>query len=88
VWSSSSLTSGQLAIVGTRRSAHISYKFRSHLQKLGARIYIYIVNGNNIDVHLFTNAEAAIYTMESDLHGGNLKMLYNNMQKYRTVRIV
>jgi Tfp pilus assembly protein PilX len=39
-------------------------------------------DGNSIDERLFTNAEAAIYTMEWQLHSANLKMIYNNVQIY------
>jgi hypothetical protein len=46
-----------------------------------------IRNGKNIQVNLFANAEAATYTMESKLHGTNLKMLHNNMQKIQNIEI-
>jgi hypothetical protein len=77
----------------------MSYKFVSHLQKLGAivcvcvyvcmhvcifTLYImcvYIRIGNNVHVNLFDIVDAATYTIESELHGVNLKMLHNNMQK-------
>jgi hypothetical protein len=52
------------------------------------RRHKYIRNGNNIHINLFANAEAAIYTMESELHCTNLKMLHNNMQRYQTIRII
>lgn len=69
---------------GIPRPAQISYNFRSHLQKLAG----YIRNGNNIHANLFANSEPAAYMLESALHNANLKMLYNNMQIYRTIRII
>jgi hypothetical protein len=45
------------------------------------------INGNNIHVNLFANAEAATYMMESEPRDVNLKMLHNNMQRYK-IRII
>jgi hypothetical protein len=46
-----------------------------------------ISNGNNIDVH-FANAEAATFTVELELHGMNLRMFYNDMERYKIMRII
>jgi hypothetical protein len=57
-------------------------KCTGHLQNLGAR------NKNNIHITLFPNAVAAPYTMESELHGSNLKMLPIKMQRNKTIKII
>lgn len=46
-----------------------SYTFWSHIQQLGARIYIR--NGNNIHENLFAKAEAVTYMKELELHDVN-----------------
>jgi PHD/YefM family antitoxin component YafN of YafNO toxin-antitoxin module len=52
------------------------------------QVYICIKNRNNIHVNLFTKAEYATYMVELEFHGTNLKMLHNNMQKYKTIRVI
>jgi hypothetical protein len=42
----------------------------------------------NIHVNLFAIAKGIMYMMESELHGVNLKMLHNNMQRYKTFRMI
>jgi hypothetical protein len=61
-----------------------------HLRKLVEKNikYVYIRNDGNIHVKLLANDEAAICMIESELHGMNLKMLHNNMQRYRIIRII
>jgi hypothetical protein len=59
------LTSSCALLIG--KPAQIPYKCRSYRQNLGTR------NENNTHINLFANAEAVTYTMESELHGSNLK---------------
>jgi hypothetical protein len=62
-----------IPVIAVCRPAQISCKFSSHLQKpRSQKIYIYIRNGNNVHVNLYSNAEAATYMMDSEVHGMNI----------------
>jgi hypothetical protein len=49
---------------------------------------MYIRNGNNIHVSLSATGEAASYTIKLELLGVKLKILHNNMQRYKNNRII
>jgi hypothetical protein len=50
--------------------------------------YLNYRNGITIHVNLFANPEVGTYTMESELHASNMKMLHNNKQRYKTTTII
>jgi hypothetical protein len=73
------------------RPVQIYYKFRSFLQKLETRkknIFLSEMEITLMYIYLFINTEAATYMMESELHGADLKILHNNMQRYKIIRII